>query len=82
MVERQRGDFAEIFEYGAASVGGIERLADYLGVEQRRVIAWLAGSEAAPLSAVMDVLDLITDRYPPSDWAPPLDYPERQYGLI
>lgn len=62
MADRQRDDFADFFEHAAASLGGVDRLADQLGVEPQRLMAWLAGSEGAPLSAVMDVLDLITDR--------------------
>jgi hypothetical protein len=54
--------FTEILEHAGASAGGFDALARYLDVEQERVAAWLHGSERPTLEAVMNMLDLITDR--------------------
>jgi hypothetical protein len=56
-----RNRYTTALRSAAVTAGGEARLAFLLGVPQKELRAWLAGTAAAPLSAFLDALDIIAD---------------------
>lgn len=56
-----RTRYTEALGCAAATIGGFERLAEFLNVPRSRLLSWLAGEEAPPVEVFMDALDVITD---------------------
>ena len=56
-----RNRYTETLACAAATIGGTERLAQFLNVPRQRLVSWLAGEEAPPNQVFLDALDVIAD---------------------
>jgi hypothetical protein len=56
-----RNRYTETLAYAAATIGGTDRLAQFLNVSRQRLVRWLAGEEAPPNEVFLDALDVIAD---------------------
>ena len=56
-----RNRYTETLAFAAATIGGPQRLADFLNVPRARLVRWLAGEESPPNEVFMDALDVIAD---------------------
>jgi hypothetical protein len=45
----------------ASTVGGEDRLAQYLREQPERLARWLSGKEQAPLAVFLEALDIVAD---------------------
>jgi hypothetical protein len=53
--------YTETLSCAAATIGGLERLAQFLDVPRSRLQRWIAGEEAPPNQVFLDALDVIAD---------------------
>jgi len=56
-----RNRYTETLACAAATIGGTERLAQFLNVSRQRLSRWLAGEEPPPNQVFLDALDVIAD---------------------
>ena len=56
-----RTTYTETLACASATIGGPDRLAQFLNVSRRRLLGWLAGEEAPPNQVFLDALDVIAD---------------------
>jgi hypothetical protein len=56
-----RNRYTETLSCAAATMGGSDRLAQFLNVSRKRLNRWLAGEEALPNQVFLDALDVIAD---------------------
>lgn len=56
-----RTRYTETLSCAAATIGGPDRLAQFLNVPRGRLMRWLAGEEAPPNQVFLDALDVIAD---------------------
>ena len=56
-----RTRYTETLSCAAATIGGAERLAQFLKVPRSLLLRWLAGEEAPPSQVFLDALDVISD---------------------
>jgi hypothetical protein len=56
-----RNRYTETLACAAATIGGTERLAQFLNVSRPRLLRWLAGEEPPPNQVFLDALDVIAD---------------------
>jgi hypothetical protein len=56
-----RNRYTETLSCAAATMGGNDRLAQFLNVSRKRLNRWLAGEEALPNQVFLDALDVIAD---------------------
>jgi hypothetical protein len=56
-----RTRYTETLACAAATIGGADRLAQFLDVPRSRLLGWLAGEEAPPSQVFLDALDVIAD---------------------
>jgi hypothetical protein len=61
-----RTTYTETLACAAATIGGPDRLAQFLKVSKARLTRWLAGEEAPPNEVFMEALDVIAS----GPWAP------------
>ena len=54
-----RNRYTETLSCAAATIGGAERLAQFLNVPKQRLFSWLAGEESPPNQVFLDALDVI-----------------------
>jgi transcriptional regulator with XRE-family HTH domain len=55
----QRSRYAKALSQAEETLGGRQRLAEFLGVAPEKIAAWLAGEEAPPLEIFLNTLDVI-----------------------
>jgi hypothetical protein len=56
-----RNRYTETLACAAATIGGTERLAQFLNVSSQRLKRWIAGEEPPPNQVFLDALDVIAD---------------------
>ena len=56
-----RNRYTETLSFAAATIGGMDRLAQFLRVPRQRLASWLAGEEAPPNEVFLDALDVSAD---------------------
>ena len=56
-----RTRYTETLACAAATIGGTERLAQFLNVSRQKLVRWLAGEERPPNQVFLDALDVIAD---------------------
>jgi hypothetical protein len=56
-----RTRYTETLACAAATIGGTERLAQFLNVSRQKLVRWLAGEEPPPNQVFLDALDVIAD---------------------
>jgi hypothetical protein len=56
-----RTRYTETLSCAAATIGGLDRLAQFLNVPRSRLLSWVAGEEAPPNQVFLDALDVIAD---------------------
>jgi len=56
-----RTTYTETLSCAAATIGGADKLAQFLQVSRQRLSRWLAGEEAPPNQVFLDALDVIAD---------------------
>ena len=56
-----RTTYTETLACAVATIGGPDRLAQFLNVSRPRLLSWLAGEEAPPNQVFLDALDVIAD---------------------
>ena len=54
----QKSPYVELLSYAVEAVGGVERLAACLRVDEARLSAWLSGEDVPPQELLMDALEL------------------------
>lgn len=58
---QQHGRYANALSQAEQTLGGRQRLAEFLGVAPEKIEAWLTGEEAPPLEVFLNTLDVIAD---------------------
>jgi len=66
-----RNRYTETLAFAASTIGGPDRLAQFLNVPRQRLARWLSGEEAPPSDVFRDALDVIADDLPPAQRSTP-----------
>jgi len=56
---QSRGRYTQTLRLAATTVGGEDRLAQYLRAQPERLARWLSGKEQTPLAVFLDALDIV-----------------------